>query len=201
MISGLEAEAILLDLDRLDDLAAEGLVARLHVGEVEVGEHVRQQRQEPVAERVPEVQDPVRATRQEPRAEHDVGPAGDRGARAGRPYSAGSYSRSASWTMTNSAVAAAKPVRSAAPLPRLRSWRMTRTRGSSATPAEHVGGAVGGAVVDDDDLGGPRGRQHPVEERGDGRRLVEAGHDDRQARPRPAPGAVTGRRRRARTAR
>ena len=42
-------------------------------------------------------------------------------------YSCGSYSRSASWTMTTSPVAAANPVRSAAPLPWLRSWYNTRT--------------------------------------------------------------------------
>ena len=37
-------------------------------------------------------------------------------------YSLGSYSRSASWTMTASPVAAAKPVRSAAPFPWFVSW-------------------------------------------------------------------------------
>ena len=56
---GLEAEAVLLDVDRLDHLAAEGLVAGLHVGQVQVGEHVRQHVQEAVADGVPEVEHAV----------------------------------------------------------------------------------------------------------------------------------------------
>ena len=48
---------------RLDDLGAEGLVAGLHVGEVEVVEHVRHERQAPVHERVPEVERAARRAR------------------------------------------------------------------------------------------------------------------------------------------
>ncbi len=48
-----------------------------------------------------------------------------------RPNSLGSYSRSASWTTTYSRVASWKPRRSAAPLPMLKGWANTRTRGSS----------------------------------------------------------------------
>ena len=77
---GLEAEAVRLDGDRLDDLAAKHLVAGLHVGEVQVGEHVGGERQETVADRVPEVEDAASAAAQEARAVHDVGVAlGDRG--------------------------------------------------------------------------------------------------------------------------
>src|SRR5262245_47326907 len=39
----------------------------------------------------------------------------------------GSYSRSASWISTRSPVTCSRPVRIAAPFPRLRSWRTTRT--------------------------------------------------------------------------
>src|SRR5262245_14255775 len=46
---GLEPEPVLLDDHRLDHLAPEGLVAGLHVGEVQVGEHVGQRGEEPVA--------------------------------------------------------------------------------------------------------------------------------------------------------
>src|SRR5262249_5491747 len=53
---GLDAEAVLLDDDRLGDLAREGLVADLDVGEVEVVEHVRQQRQPAVDDHVPEIE-------------------------------------------------------------------------------------------------------------------------------------------------
>ena len=45
-----EPEAILLDRDRLNDLATEELVARFHVGQVETGEHVGGEGQHPVAE-------------------------------------------------------------------------------------------------------------------------------------------------------
>jgi hypothetical protein len=48
-------------------------------------------------------------------------------------------------------------------------------------PGEHVAGAVGRAVVDDDDLGRPR-RGHDLVDHGRDRRpLVVAGHDDGQA--------------------
>src|SRR5688572_7767987 len=49
----LEAEPVLADGDLLQDLAAEHLVAGLHVREVEVGEHVGEQREEAVPHRVP----------------------------------------------------------------------------------------------------------------------------------------------------
>jgi len=39
----LKAEALLTDADRLNDLGAEGLVAGLHVREVQVSEHVADQ--------------------------------------------------------------------------------------------------------------------------------------------------------------
>ena len=41
---GLNTEALLFQFDPLDYLSAECLEARLHIGEVEIGEHVRQQR-------------------------------------------------------------------------------------------------------------------------------------------------------------
>jgi hypothetical protein len=72
-----EAEAVLFDLDRLDDLAAEGLVTGLHVGEVQVGEDVGDGGQELVADRVPVVEDSVGPVVVEAGAEADVGPAVD----------------------------------------------------------------------------------------------------------------------------
>ena len=50
MIPQNDTEAILLDLDALDHLTTKRLVARLHVAEVEVREHVRQLGEEPVAD-------------------------------------------------------------------------------------------------------------------------------------------------------
>ena len=69
----LDPEPARFDRDRLDDLAAEHLVAGLHVGQVQVGEHVRRERQHPVPDRVPEVEDAALAASEEPRAVHDVG--------------------------------------------------------------------------------------------------------------------------------
>src|SRR5450755_3054430 len=55
---GLDAEPAFLDNDRLDDLRAEGLVADLDVGEVEVVEHVRHQGETAVHHHVPKIQNP-----------------------------------------------------------------------------------------------------------------------------------------------
>src|SRR5207247_11398615 len=52
----LEAEAVLLDVDRLDDLSTKDLVTGLHVGEVQVGRHVRHRREDAVADGVPVVE-------------------------------------------------------------------------------------------------------------------------------------------------
>ena len=55
----LETEAVFFNLDFLNDLASENFVAGLHVGEIEVGEHVAERGQEGVSDRMPEVEDPV----------------------------------------------------------------------------------------------------------------------------------------------
>src|ERR1700678_2497727 len=68
----LEAEAALFDGDRLDDLPPEHLVAGLHVGQVQVGEHVREQREQAVADAVPEIEHAMRPAAHETRAEHHV---------------------------------------------------------------------------------------------------------------------------------
>ena len=56
MLLGLDAEPVLLDGDRLDDVRPERLVAGLHVRHVEVVDHVRQQGQRVVEHLVPEEQ-------------------------------------------------------------------------------------------------------------------------------------------------
>src|SRR6266545_788338 len=68
----LEAEAVRLELNALQHLAAENLVAGLHVRQVQVREHVRQRRQHLVGDVVPEVQDAVTLA-DEARAVHHVG--------------------------------------------------------------------------------------------------------------------------------
>ena len=68
-------------------------------------------------------------------------------------YCAGSYSRSASWTITIWPVACWKPVRRAAPLPWFLSWKtIVRSGSSAAISLEDLAGAVLRAVVDQDDL-------------------------------------------------
>ena len=67
---GLEAEAIRAQRDAAQDVGAERLVARLHVGEVQVGAHVRQERQEAVADGVPEEQHAPRAAREARAVDH-----------------------------------------------------------------------------------------------------------------------------------
>ena len=61
----------------LQNLPPEDLVARLHVGEIQVGEHVRAERQDVIADRVPEVQHAMRLAARESRAIDHVGQAVD----------------------------------------------------------------------------------------------------------------------------
>src|SRR5579862_5090856 len=56
---GFDAEAILLDADALEHVGAEHFVARLHIGEVEIREHIDQQREKFIADRMPEIQHAV----------------------------------------------------------------------------------------------------------------------------------------------
>lgn len=73
----LKAEAVLLKGGQyfLKALASEEFIACLHVGEVQVGEAVRQGREKPVSDGVPIVQDAVLAVSEETAAVHDIGPA------------------------------------------------------------------------------------------------------------------------------
>ena len=70
---GLEAEVVRDDRNRLQEVRADRLVARLHVGEVQVRDEVGEQRQQPVAELVTKQQHAADVAAGEPRAEHRVG--------------------------------------------------------------------------------------------------------------------------------
>src|SRR5215470_425359 len=67
-----EAEALFLDVDALNDIALECLVAGLDVGEIQIRQHVGEQRQKTVAHAMPEVEDAVRLVPHEARAVNDV---------------------------------------------------------------------------------------------------------------------------------
>ena len=67
-----ESEPIRPQRDALQKIRAHHLIARLHVGEVQVRAHVREKRQQLVADHVPKEVHPVRPS-QESRSEHRVG--------------------------------------------------------------------------------------------------------------------------------
>ena len=56
----LDSEAVLPEGDLVQHVLAEDLVARLHIGQVDIGEEVREERQEPVPEVVGEIGHAVR---------------------------------------------------------------------------------------------------------------------------------------------
>ena len=97
-------------------------------------------------------------------------------------YSSGEYSRSASWMIIMSPVTAAKPRRSAAPLPPLRGWRSRTNPQLLLQPLEDLGRAVGRHVVDDDQLDAHLDGEDAADDFLDRVALVE----DRASRPRAA---------------
>ena len=82
--------------------------------------------------------------------------------------------------MTKSSVTAAKPVRSAAPLPRFDGVAQD-VDPFVVDRGEQLGGPVSGAVVDHDELADPRRVEHLGDGVEDRRLLVEGGHHHRQA--------------------
>src|SRR5262249_21331193 len=67
-----EAEAIRFQIEALQDFSAENFIASLHIGEVEVGEHIRKRRQNTVGDRGPIVKDAM-IVANEARTENDIG--------------------------------------------------------------------------------------------------------------------------------
>ena len=70
---GFESETIFAKIEILEQRRAENFVARLHVGEVEIREHVGKQRQESIAHHVPEIKNAVRPASEKTRTEYHVG--------------------------------------------------------------------------------------------------------------------------------
>ena len=146
------AEVVAAQGDRLEEGGVHRLVAGLHVGEVQVGEPVADRGEQPVDHRVAVHQGapaaPTGSASRTPRPRLLA-----RRAAAARVCPRGSYSRSASCTTLTSPRARATAVRTAAPLPWLRSWRTrTHPRVLRADALQHVPRPVGAVVVHDHHL-------------------------------------------------
>ena len=146
----LEAEAVLLQRDALDNLSTEDLVAGLHVGEIQVGEDVREECQHTIADRVPEIDDAVRVAADEARARRTSAfPS-----RIGRSASGIPPGRTQIGVLD-------QPCRRSPGKTILRPrlfpgffWcdDLFDQFGASVAPFRRFGGAVGGAIVHDDNL-------------------------------------------------
>ena len=73
MISGSKSKTVFLDLNLLDDLAFENFVAGFHVREIEISGDVAKQRQNPVSDRAPEIEDPMHFGTDKTRSINNIG--------------------------------------------------------------------------------------------------------------------------------
>src|SRR5262249_46497302 len=69
---GLKAKAVSLEFDRVEHLASKDLVTNLHVGEVQVGQHVAEKSQTDIRDVVPEVKDTM-GTAMKPISKNNIG--------------------------------------------------------------------------------------------------------------------------------
>ena len=175
---GLKAEAIFLDLDFLNYLATENFVAGLHVGEVEISRHVGEQRKDFVADHVPEVDDAVGVSARETGAEDDIGLAVDDGFEEARVFVGVVFEVG---VLDDDSVAGggsdAGAERGTFTLVDVVVDDFGDERGDFG--AEDFAGAVGRAVIDDDDfLFRDGGGADAIDDGADGFCLVVAGDDD-----------------------
>ena len=70
---GFKAESVFTQIDVPQDRCSKCLIARFHVGEVDVRAHVGKHGQQFVSDHVPEINDPMRTPSHESGAENDVG--------------------------------------------------------------------------------------------------------------------------------
>src|SRR5438477_1783059 len=68
----LKRESILLDGDGIEKIAPEHLITGFDIGEVQVGEHIGEQRYEPIPGHVPKVEDSVWSSALETRGKDDI---------------------------------------------------------------------------------------------------------------------------------
>src|SRR5207248_5281454 len=69
---GFDAEPFLLDSKAIQEFASKNLVTTLHIGQVQVGKHVREQCEKPVSDHMPEVNHTMSSAAREPGTKHHV---------------------------------------------------------------------------------------------------------------------------------
>ena len=175
---GLEVEAVGLESDAVEHAAIEQLVARLHVGQRAVVEHVRDERQEPVADPVQEQH--VATFAGEARAVDDARAALEDGREQPRPV-LGVVLEVGVLHEDKIARRALEAGADRSPLAPVLGMR-DDADGAVAQLRQDGAGPVVAAVVDDDDLAfdGQLHRPHPAHDLRDSAALVEDGDDDRQ---------------------
>ncbi len=209
--SGSMRKSLETQRDRLEEVGADGLVAGLHVRQVHVGHPVGEEREQPVAELVPEEQRPPRLAAREARAEHrvglllhedlhdpeqvlrvvlEVGVVDDRDLAVG--LGEGGADRHALAAVRDvleeDPLDLARPPVAAEPHALVeRPILLPRDPALPGEPLQHPGGAVLGAVVHDDDLHALEVRRgledlEPREGRRDEVLLVVDGDEDREGR-------------------
>src|SRR5262249_37090714 len=70
---GFNPETIFLYCYTLQKIAAESFVTSLHIGEVQIGKHVRKQGEKSISHHMPKIDHPMRPASHKPRTEYDVG--------------------------------------------------------------------------------------------------------------------------------
>ena len=67
-----ETKTVLHQVDRLDGVSFKELITGLHVRQVQVGEHIGQERQKLITHVMPKVEDPVRSSTHKTGTEHCI---------------------------------------------------------------------------------------------------------------------------------
>ncbi len=178
----LDAEVVRLQIETVCHIANEHLVTGLHVRQVQIGERVRQERQHPVADGVPEIQDAMAAWRAEKaRSVHDVSFALEDGLQQQCVF-ARVVLEVGVLNDQNVSGRIAYSARDGRPFAHVLRLQQHAHAVLPVHRRENVSRAVGGPVVHDDELFVYRkvNSQNAGDDFADGGPLVEAGHHNRQ---------------------
>src|ERR1700730_4540847 len=69
---GFKSKPVLFDRDGLNNFPPEHFVTGFHIGKIDVGQAIREQGEQPITDRMPEVQDTMRSAAQKSRTKYDV---------------------------------------------------------------------------------------------------------------------------------